>query len=185
MPQSGPEPSRSGGGHMWLLPISPDNAIVPTSCRVGRQRRLGRPSTDQLRDKACRLGAWSGRSSGPLSQSWVSWLISFFRSGGHWALRFQLAASVGGLPTAAVGSEHGPLDWPAEALHATLTIWPHIVPLPGVGGCRPASAIRASSGCRPLRRGLPGLRRRRPAPEPLPGLSQNHTIGRFVVFQLR
>src|ERR1039458_5398815 len=102
---------------------------VPTSRRVGRQCGLGRPSTDQLRDKACRLGAWSGRSSGPLSQSWVSWLISFFRSGGHWALRFQLAASVGGLPTAAVGSEHGPLDWPAEALHATLTIWPHIVPL--------------------------------------------------------
>src|ERR1017187_8396826 len=54
--------------------------------------------------------------------------MSFFRSGGHWALRFQLAASVGGLPTAAVGSEHGPLDWPAEALHATLTILPRIVP---------------------------------------------------------
>src|ERR1039457_358498 len=30
-----------------------------------------RSSTDQLRDKGRRLGAWNGRSSGSLSQSWV------------------------------------------------------------------------------------------------------------------
>src|ERR1017187_3658773 len=105
------------------MPISPDNATVPTSCRIGRQRGLGRPSTDQLRDKACRLGAWSGRSSGPLSQSWVSRLISFFRFGGHWALRFRLASSVGGLPIAAVGSEHGPLDLHPLAFHSVSYRW--------------------------------------------------------------
>jgi hypothetical protein len=33
--------------------------------------------------------------------------MSFFRCGGRWARRFQLAASVGGLRTAAVGSEDG------------------------------------------------------------------------------
>ena len=39
--------------------------------------------------------------------------MSFFRSGGLWALRFQLDASVGGLPMAAVGSEDA-LDPAAE-----------------------------------------------------------------------
>jgi len=106
-------PSRSVRERHWrgqqFEPWTPGNGSRFLTCLTSRLHFAHTASRQNTLRKGCvsratfsyvrpiermlwpRMLEWNGKSSGPLSPSWVSSRISAYRCGGHWLRRFRLA----------------------------------------------------------------------------------------------